>query len=967
MSIWPDTLHALPAPFDSGRAERLFERLAEGGVNRGNGPFHRLLAFVAGSSPYLGRSMAMDADYLGLMEREGPAAAVAAQIVEAHDARHAGSREELFKRLRIAKRRAALGIALGDVAGLLSLDEVTGALAGLADAALRSALQVMLKAEMASGRFVPVDPENPVEGSGLIVLAMGKYGALELNYSSDIDFVVFFDRERLPVAPGVEPVPFLVRVIQNVVKAMQERTGDGYVFRTDLRLRPDAGATQIAISTDAAALYYEGMGQNWERAAMIKARACAGDIPAGEAFLDELKPFVWRKYLDFAAIEDIHSIKRQIHAHKGGARVTIAGHDIKLGRGGIREIEFFAQTQQLILGGRYPVLRARRTLDALHALTEERVVSAEAERDLSAAYVYLRTLEHRLQMVADEQTHRLPEAETDRENVARFMGFADLASFEARTLDVLHTVERHYAALFESSAALATDSGSLVFTGVEDDPETLKTLTDLGFKRPENVSSSVRGWHHGRMAATRSARARELLTALMPALLQALSKTADPDAAFVRFDGFLRALPAGVQLFSMLKANERLLGILADICGAAPRMAQHLARNPAVIDAVLDTDFMSEMPERGVVDLAFTTALDEASTYEEMLDAARRVAREQNFRVGLQLLEGRLHPEDVGSAYATVAEAALLAVYTRVRRAFEDKHGLVPGGVFAIVGMGRLGAAKMTATSDLDLVFLYDHEDEAGNSDGASPLPPSVYFARLSQRLITAITAPTAEGRLYEVDMRLRPSGSKGPVAVRLASFVAYQTKEAWTWERMALTRARLIVADEAFAPRVNAAILEALTRRQEPADVRGDAASMRGRLLKDKPPRSAFDLKLASGGMIDVEFIAQAGQLVAGPDHPDVFAPSTLEALRRLKSVGWLGEEDAAALDRAYVFYSAVNHVLRLTTEDDGAAVTETGLQRLLVRAVRLGDFAELEAALAATKDDVAARFKRLVGAPVT
>jgi glutamate-ammonia-ligase adenylyltransferase len=347
-----------------------------------------------------------------------------------------------------------------------------------------------------------------------------------------------------------------------------------------------------------------------------------------------------------------------------------------------------------------------------------------------------------------------------------------------------------------------------------------------------------------------------------------------------------------------------------------------------------------------------------------MLNAARRMARELNFRVGLLLLRGVLGPEEVGSAYAMIAERALLAVFGRVRTAFEAAHGMVPDGVFAIVALGRLGARKMTAASDLDLIFLYDHAADAV-SDGKAPLAPSVYFARLSQRLIAALTALTPEGRLYEVDMRLRPSGSKGPVAVRLTTFEKYHADESWTWERMALTRARLVSADAGFGERVAAAILAALTRRQDPASIRADAVTMRTLLLKEKPGKSVFDLKTVRGGMIDVEFIAQTELLIAGPGHPAIFTGATLEALRRLAEVGALEEEDAAALREAYLLFTRVNHILRLTSEDDAAAVAETGLQQLLARATAMPSFAALEEALRATQADVAHRFDRLVGVP--
>jgi len=456
-----------------------------------------------------------------------------------------------------------------------------------------------------------------------------------------------------------------------------------------------------------------------------------------------------------------------------------------------------------------------------------------------------------------------------------------------------------------------------------------------------------------------------LLTALMPAILAALGRAAEPDIAFARFDTLLHGLPGGVQLFSLLKANPWLLDVLADVCGGAPRLARHLARTPAVLDALLDPAFLRDAPKREDADAAFARALGETPDYEPMLDAARRTARELQFRVGFQFLRGVMGPEEVGSSYSNVAESALLAVTARVRAAFEAQHGRVPGGVFAILALGRLGAAKMTAASDLDLVFLYDHADDAASSDGGAPLTPTVYFSRLSQRLIAAITAPTAEGRLYEVDMRLRPSGSKGPLAVRLETFRAYQTDEAWTWERMALTRSRIVLADEGFGERIATIIMHLLTHAGARGAINTDAAAMRGRLLRDKPGKGPFDLKTVRGGMIDVEFIAQAGLLIAGPAHSDIFVGATQKALANLSDVGALSADDYHALAEAYLLYSRVNHMLRLTSEDDAAALEEAGLQRLLVRAAGAVDFETLKASLAATQTDIADRFERLVGKP--
>ncbi|MCH8859198.1 MAG: glutamine-synthetase adenylyltransferase, partial [Proteobacteria bacterium] len=454
------------------------------------------------------------------------------------------SESEVMRALRIVKRRVALAVALADIGGAYDLEAVTGALTRFADCAVRGALRFLLAGQARKTGLAKTAPETLEATTGLIVLAMGKHGAFELNYSSDIDLVVFYDIERFPFAVQGEKGRAAVGLVKGLLRLLAESTADGYVFRVDLRLRPDAGATQVAISTEAAELYYESVGQNWERAAMIKARACAGDGEASSAFLQAMTPFVWRKYLDYAAIEDIHSIKRQIHAHGGHERIAVLGHNIKLGRGGIREIEFFTQTQQLILGGRDPSLRDRTTLGALAALRGRGLISVQAESDLAAAYRFLRKLEHRLQMIEDEQTHTIPKTADGLDHIARFMGYGETQSFENALLNHLRAVQSNYAQLFEAEAPLTIQGGSLVFTGVEDDPKTLDTLAAMGFTAPGDVAGIIRGWHHGRIRATRSPRARERLTKLMPALLDALSNTADPHSAFIHFDRFLSGLPS---------------------------------------------------------------------------------------------------------------------------------------------------------------------------------------------------------------------------------------------------------------------------------------------------------------------------------------------------------------------------------------------------------------------------------------
>jgi [glutamine synthetase] adenylyltransferase / [glutamine synthetase]-adenylyl-L-tyrosine phosphorylase len=949
----------LPHVFDADRAARTLETLGE---RAGEGNLRELIGAAVSNSPYLARLLEREADSIERDLAGDPRIALASMLASLRFD-EAPPRGDMMRRLREVKRRASLLIALADLGGVWDLDEVTGALTRLADAALASSLRYAMIDAVGRGRFAPADAIEPAEGSALFFVAMGKYGAHELNYSSDIDFSCYFNAERLPVAGGVEPREFAVRLTQATVGLMQETTADGYVFRCDLRLRPDAGSTQIAVSTRAAESYYETMGQNWERAAMIKARPCAGDLDEGREFLANLAPFVWRKYLDYAAIEDIHSIKRQIHAHGGHGEIAVAGHNIKLGRGGIREIEFFAQTQQLILGGRMPALRQARTVEALAALRARNVIAEETRADLVETYEFLRTLEHRLQMIEDEQTHSLPKTAEGLSNVARFMGFAVTQTFSDTLRDHLQRVQAHYAKLFEGKPSLSEATGSLVFTGVDEDPETVATLRKLGFSQPEALSATIRGWHHGRIRATRSEKAREKLTALMPLLLQALGKTANPDIAFTRFDKFLSGLPSGVQVFALLYSNPRLLDLIAEIVGTAPRLADHLAVRPGLLDVLTDVDFLRHQPTLAELSESLAPLMKGAKTFEDKLDVARRWTKDQQFRVGLQLLRGEVDGEQAGYAYADVAEAVIVALNAAVMEATVAAHGNVAGGGMVVIGMGRLGGREMTAASDLDLIFVYDHAKDAAGSNGARPLAPSLYYARASQRLISALTVMTGEGGLYEVDMRLRPSGNKGPVAVSFETFAKYQADEAWTWERLALTRARVVAGPADLRARVEGVIRSALTAPRDASQVLADVADMRGRLDRERPAKSAWDLKEAKGGLFDVEFIAQGLQLAHASAHDGVLNVNTLGALAALAKHGCVSAGDAAALETAARLYQNVTQVLRLTVEGQfNASDASASLQALIARVAGYGSFAEVEQVLAVIEARVRERFVALI-----
>ncbi len=964
--IVPATFTPLPAPVDEEAVQREFRRLKDEGaplppLAEEDADVRNVLAAVFGASPYLTRLVHAEPDFAFSCFREAPESLFAELLSEAADAGASEESEaEIMRRLRIVKRRAALLIALADIAGFWELEEVTHHLTELADAAVQAAVAFALRKAVAQGRLLDAAPET----SGYVVLAMGKMGAHELNYSSDVDLIVFYDPARAPLAEGVEPGPFFVRMTRQVMKTLSEITGDGYVFRTDLRLRPDPGSTQVAISVEAAEIYYQTMGQNWERAAMIKARPAAGDIGLGREFLNTIAPWIWRKYLDFAAIADVQSLKRQIHAVKGHGEIAVAGHNLKLGRGGIREIEFFVQTQQLIAGGRNPRLRGRSTLEMLDALADEGWIRREVAEELARAYRFLRMLEHRVQMQMDQQTHLMPADDEGLERLARFARFPDREALSEALRRTLETVQDHYNALFEEAPELADETGSLVFTGAEDDPETLDTLERMGFARPKEASRIIRGWHYGRYRAMRSTSARERLTEITPHLLAALARAGDPDAGLVAFDRFLEGLPSGLQLFSLLKANPHLLDLLVTILGTAPELARELSRRPRLFDAVIAPDFFEPLPDRETCERMIEEAVPEDMAYEEALDAARMFAGEQKFRIGVRMITETVTPQEASAAYTALAEAVIARMLRLVRRQLAEAHGDFPAARVVVLAMGKLGGREMTATSDLDLILVYDPGKDALQSDGRRPLSPGQYFARLTQRLISALSAPTAEGVLYEVDMRLRPSGSQGPVATHLESFRRYHEESAWTWEHLALTRARVIAGDTSLRAEVEEIIRETLTRPRDAEKVKADVLDMRRRIWKEKPPRSEWDLKTARGGMVDVEFITQTLELLSAHDHPEVLDQNTRCALEALGRAGVLDDARRTDLLAAHDLYQHLSHILRLCLQEGfGGEGAPEGFERLVANAASAPGLAEAGALLKDLQEKVAGIFAGLIG----
>ncbi|WP_170443016.1 glutamine-synthetase adenylyltransferase [Ruegeria arenilitoris] len=837
-----------------------------------------LLTGAAGSSPYLKSLIDRERNWLApALDR--PQYALA-QIMD--DAR-ALAPDQLKPGLRLAKHRLALLTALADLSGAWNLEQVTAALTDFA----ALAVDIAAKAEIAAlirRKKLPGMTEDDVEtAAGMVILAMGKMGAHELNYSSDIDLIVLFDETRYDPDDFYEARQGMVRATRNFCATLSDKTAGGYVFRTDLRLRPDPAVTPVCMATEAAERYYESLGRTWERAAYIKARSCAGDIAAGQRFLETLRPFVWRRHLDFAAIQDAHDMRLRIRENKGtGGALTIPGHDMKLGQGGIREIEFFTQTRQLIAGGRDPDLRVRGTVPGLAALAAKDWVPQDVADKLTDHYRAHREVEHRIQMVHDAQTHKVPQSSDGIERIACLMGTtsADLTADLTRRLTEVHELTEGFFAPGAGPAPTAAPP-------VEFDAGVLARWTTY--------------------PALRSQRGARIFERLKPELLARLAKTARPDEALLALDGFLAGLPAGVQLFSLFEANPHLIDLLVDIVGTSHALAAHLSRNAQVFDAVIGGSFFADWPGQSALQAELSHALAAESDYETQLDLARRWCKEWHFRIGVHHLRGLIDGLQAGRQYADLAQVVIAAILPCVERQFSQKHGSPPGRGAVVLGMGSLGAARLNSQSDLDMIVIYDPQ-AVDMSDGPKPLATRTYYARFTQALITALSAPMAQGRLYEVDMRLRPSGNQGPVATSWASFTHYQQEEAWVWEHLALTRARAVAGNTDLADDFEAFRTQFLSRPRDKDQALREVSDMRARLAAAKSPAGVWDVKNGPGRLLDIELMAETGALLSGAPQRDVDS-----GLGGAVAAGLLDVAQAQVLKDAYDLCWSVQCAARL------------------------------------------------------
>ena len=924
-----------------------------------------------GYSPYLSSIALKNIDFICNLFTKGPNEGI--KEVFAHIEAPLSSAidiAELMEQLRVGKAMLALTCAYADLNCIWPLTRTTQALSQFASKALNIALAFLLTREVRKGNIETpalstssTDIINPsiCDDCGFFILGMGKLGANELNYSSDIDLIALYNPEKIKYLGKKTIGHFFVGITQELMQIMERRTMHGYVFRTDLRLRPDPGSTPPAISIIAAETYYHTVAVNWERSAMIKASPIAGDTKEGKAYLDNLSSWIWRRSMDFAAIQDIAAIKNHLNQHYEQSDKDFAGFDVKLGRGGIREIEFFAQINQLLYGGRHPVVRRRGTIETLHTLVEEGLLDTNICARLSVAYEFLRTLEHRLQMVNDEQTHTIPADSEAIQHIAHFMGYTNPEALKS----ALHSHTNYVNEVYQNLLPNEANENPIGFSQGQIEHK----FKGLGYTSTKDMANITASWRSAKYRALKTDRSQSLLEECIPTLIEAFAAMSNPDAALSRFDMFLSKLPAGVQLFALFQANPSLFALMARVMGLAPALAETLAKKPLLWELLLEPNFFEPIEDKTLLTEQLKGMIARARDYQDVLDIARQFAEEYKFRIGVQLLESIATADESMKSLALVADVTLEQLVPEVEREFEARYGHFNNGGIAILAMGKYGGNELTHTSDLDIVFLYYVDDMNGASSGKRSLGPSQYYSRLGQNIITSITALTSEGRLFEVDTRLRPSGNQGPLVVTLNTFRDYYSKDAWTWEHMALTRARIIKEPQYFSGELINEIREILTNERDQTSLIKAVADMRRKLRSTNRTQNPWALKHIRGGLIDIEFICQYLLLKEGEKYPDLFSSNMDTAFKNLADMNLIDPSIAEDLVIARNMMQNIQSILRLCMGDKAPEESSfsLGLKEILCRSSKFETFSALKENLLNTQANIYKHFETLIDIPAS
>ena len=927
----PDALSTLPASLQADAAARWAELESRLRPLAPAGEWLALLPRVLVLSDFVTQALRREPDLArdliasGDLDQPYDAAAIAARVSTALG----GTTDEadLKQRLRALRRREWVRLAWRDLAGRATLAEVMATLSEFADALIHGALSV-LTARAHEQNGVPRSASGaPMQ---LVVLGLGKLGGHELNFSSDVDLIFCYpDDGEIEGPRALSHHEFFLRLGQSLINVLSEATADGFVFRVDLRLRPNGASGPLALSFAAMEHYYQTHGREWERYAFIKARACAGDRDAGNALLASLRPFVYRRYLDYGTLDAIRAMKAMVAAEV--ARKGMADN-IKLGAGGIREIEFIAQTFQLIRGGREPALQQRATLAAVSALARAGQLQPDAAQALATAYEFLRNAEHRLQMVADQQTHALPADDLGRARLAGGLGFAAVAELDAALAAQRAQVHAQFNALLAGDATTTAAKPNAAWPPVDRDAA-IAALRRSNYGSPEEAWALLRGLHDSPAHRALTADGRTRLDRLMPLLIAECARAREPVTTLARVVRLLEAIGRRTAYFALLAENASALSQLVKLASASGFIATWIGQHPVLLDELLDPRALYALPTRAALDTELRARLSALAPddLEAQLNLLREFRNSQMLRVAATDLALGLAADDVGRHLSQLAEV-LVAVALDLAKGELDRrhgqprnaHGAVPG--FAVIAYGKLGGLELGYGSDLDMVFLY--EDGAGQTDGARPLPNELYFARLGQRLIHFLTARTAAGILYDVDMRLRPSGRSGLLVTSVDAYRAYQSSKAWTWEHQALVRSRAIAGAAGPRTQFDAIRQAVLCLPREGEKLRTEVRDMRARMVAAQAGDSAaFDIKRSRGGIVDIEFMVQYWVLRWAHDHADVTRHTdNIHILQSLAAAGVIDAQRADQLADAYRRCLAIEHRLKLTEQGTRIARAEIG-----------------------------------------
>jgi glutamate-ammonia-ligase adenylyltransferase len=863
--IFHHNIPHFPIPFDpivGGDIATLYGTLPE--------ETRRLITGIAGSSPYLGRLLEKHADWMLDHWQDSPEDGVAAAMV---------LEGEVGVALRVAKGRVALVLALCDLSHIREMEWVTDWLTRFADLAVQAALDAELRVMVDRGKLDGA-LLNDGAAAGVFVLAMGKMGAHELNYSSDIDLIFLFDDTRYRDDEVSAYRAIFVTVTQKVFALLSKATVDGYVFRTDLRLRPNPSVTVVCPAMRAAEAYYVRDGRTWERAAFIKARVCAGDMNAGAGFLDRMQDFVWRRQLDYAAIGEIEGLLVQSREHKGlTGPVTLEGHNMKLGRGGIREIEFFAQAHQMIFGGRHPELRNITTQGALRGLAADgRITDTKAEL-LIAALRHHRKIEHRIQMVRDAQTHSVPTNAEDLDRLRALCGYETLDAFERDVVAQLQITRN--------------------------ETETLTTDVDHVAVPTSDQLTRFDEWRA--LPAFRHERAVEVFEAQLPHIWDLAQAAANPEQALDYFEWFLSGLNSGVQLFSLFERKPEVLAQVFHVTSLSKQLGGALAKQVSVLDGLADTGPDAIARDVDGYGADFAARLPHGADFETVLIELRAWKSEEQFKITYAQLTQLIDTKRAEQAYTDLAEVCLQICLDQSVSEAVRRWGAIEGSSVGVLAMGKMGSRQMTATSDLDIIVIYD-----GDADAVSDkkdLDIRTYYQRVTRTLVSALSSSMTYGRLYEVDMRLRPSGRAGTVATSLDGFADYQHNKAWVWEHLALTRARVVAGDSGLRDRITAVRLDVLNRDQDTAKISTEVGEMRERIAKLKiESADKWPIKKPLGGVLDLELLAQSYSLL---DNGNNRRP--LDQFRHALAQGKITPADADKLTTSLNLFAKIEHLKRL------------------------------------------------------